>query len=138
MRSAATLISNMTASDGGTCATPPYGHPAAGSPCPRRLARRDTAGTTWDRTLSLVAGNPTVVWVERTKTAAEVTEAGREANTGTLRQRAEAALAQNATFLAIGAPSNAAILTHVRLLTKEVNALIRLVTNLVDNVSDTA
>ena len=32
----------------------------------------DTAGTTWDRTLTLVAGVPTVVWVERAKTAGEV------------------------------------------------------------------
>lgn len=48
----------------------------------------DTAGTTWDRTLVLVAGVPTVVWVERAKTAGEVSAeqaaAARAANRATV------------------------------------------------------
>lgn len=39
--------------------------------------------------------------------------------------RARRALDTNATFLALTAPTNAQVLTQVRLLTREVNALIR-------------
>lgn len=47
-------------------------------------------------------------------------------NEETLRQRAEEALAANGAFLAKATPTNAEILAHVRLLTRESSALIRL------------
>lgn len=58
-------------------------------------------------------------------------------NRETLTAKAEAALAANATFLALGSPTNAQTLAQVRLLTRENNALIRLALNLLDSVADT-
>lgn len=44
----------------------------------------DTPTTTWDRTLELVDGVPTVVWVERPKTAGEIAAETAAANSATL------------------------------------------------------
>ena len=44
-----------------------------------------------------------------------------------LLDKANAALAANATFLAIASPTNAQVLAQTRLLTRQVNARIRLV-----------
>lgn len=44
-----------------------------------------------------------------------------------LRSQAGDALAANATYLAIGAPTNAQVVAQVRALTQEVNALIKLI-----------
>lgn len=49
-----------------------------------------------------------------------------EANSATIRQQAETALAANRTFLALGAPTNAQTLAQVRALTRQMNGLIRL------------
>lgn len=66
----------------------------------------------------------------------EFNPAGRNAET--LRSRATAALAANATFLALASPSNVQVAAQVRTMTKEVNALIRLALGLLADVSDTA
>lgn len=64
-------------------------------------------------------------------------EATRQANIAALAVKAKDALEANATFQAIGSPSNAQVLAQVRLLTKENNALIRLALGLLDTVEDT-
>ena len=57
----------------------------------------------------------------------------REANGATLRARALDALAQNKAFLAVDAPTNAQALAQIRLLTREVSALIRLTLGALDS-----
>lgn len=52
-----------------------------------------------------------------------------------LRTKALAALTANATFLAIGAPTNGQISTQVQRLTRECNGLIRLMLNIIDDAA---
>lgn len=87
------------------------------------------------------AGKPTSV---RPMTALELDEFARDAaavvaegNRSTLSDRARRALADNATFLAIGAPSNAQVLAQVRALTRQMNAVIRLQIGSLDDITGT-
>ena len=61
----------------------------------------------------------------------------RDGNRTLLFQRAQAALAVNADFLALGSPTNAQTLAQVRAVTKECSALIRLLLGLLDETSGT-
>ena len=58
-------------------------------------------------------------------------------NRALLFDKASEALAANQTFLALQNPTNAQVLAQVRLLTREVNALIRLQLASFEDVSDT-
>lgn len=86
----------------------------------------DTPTLTHDRTVELVAGAPTVVWVQRAKTAEEQTGTTRVANRAALLTQAANAIATNTTFLAIASPTNAQTLAQVRALSRQNRVLIRL------------
>lgn len=60
-----------------------------------------------------------------------------QANKAILVSKARAALAVNATFLALVAPTNAQTLAQVQALTKECNGIIRLLINALDATTGT-
>ncbi len=92
----------------------------------------DTATTTFDRSVALQDGTPTVTWTERQKTPAEVQAADAQANRGSIRDKALAALSDNADFLGLASPTSAEAVAQVRRLTRECNGLIRLVLGQLD------
>jgi hypothetical protein len=94
----------------------------------------DTATTTHDRTVELLEGVPTVVWTERNKTPDELAAETATMNRTTIEQQAATALTDNATFLALGTPTQAQVLAQVRALTRQTNGLIRLVLGQLDAV----
>jgi len=65
----------------------------------------------------------------------EVPQSG--VNADLLMSKARQALATNAAYLALGAPTNAQNLNQIRTLTRENNALIRLMLGALDDVSGT-
>lgn len=71
-------------------------------------------------------------------TSRSIAKTPEQDNADLLRSRATAALTANATFLAIASPTNAQVAAQVRTLTKENNALIRLLLNLLSDITDTA
>lgn len=58
-------------------------------------------------------------------------------NRATILQKVNTALVNNATFMGLGAPTNAQTLAQVQSLTKQVNGLVRLIANLLSTAADT-
>lgn len=69
--------------------------------------------------------------------AAAAAQAVLSGNQTTLQTKAQAALAANATFLALASPTNAQIVAQVQALTKECSALIRLALGVFDSTAGT-
>ena len=67
----------------------------------------------------------------------QVNDADLPPNLPTLLDRAGQALANNQAFLAIGAPTNAQVVSQVQALTRQVNALVRLQLGQLDSTSGT-
>ena len=86
----------------------------------------DTATDTYDRTVELLVGTPTVVWTVRLKTQAELdSDTAQEADT-TLRDQARTAFAANKLYLD-STPGTAEAIAQVDALTAQMNRMIRLV-----------
>ncbi len=60
-----------------------------------------------------------------------------QSNADALRDKATAALAANATYLALPSPTNAQNLAQIRALTREANALVRLLLGSLDSLDGT-
>lgn len=60
-----------------------------------------------------------------------------EGNRAALIEKGKSALVANSTFLAIASPNNAQSLAQIQSLSKQVNALIRLIGNQLDSTTDT-
>ena len=91
-----------------------------------------------DPTTRDVQGNPVVVGtnvgVSANPTSAQAVAT---TNAGTIRQKAAAALAANATFLALPSPTNAQVVAQVQRNAKECSAVIRLLLGLLDSTTGT-
>lgn len=92
----------------------------------------DTATTTHDHSVELVAGVPTVTWTERAKTSEEQASQTQQANRTTIEDQARTALTNNRTYLALASPTNAQNLAQIRALTRQNNGLIRLLLGQLD------
>ena len=86
----------------------------------------------WDAAGTLTTSRPYTT-AENADADARATAATASANGATLRTRAANAIATNNAFLAQTTWTNADVLAQVKLLTRECNALIRLVVNQLDS-----
>jgi hypothetical protein len=113
-------------------------NPAA--PAQNRAEEWDSAAgtyTRWDQAGTVVETRPLSA-AEVADFTSQQAQATTDANTATVKQRAQAALTANATFLALASPTNAQTLAQVQRLTKECSALIRLALSQLDTITDTA
>ena len=92
--------------------------------------------TTWTATGALIGTRPYTAQESAAMDARTLAETA-AANEATIRDRAAAALTANTTFLAIANPTNAQVVAHAKVLTREATALIRLALRLLDSASGT-
>ena len=86
-----------------------------------------TASQVAESTVTLPGGVPTRTWTVRAKTQAELDADLGQTNRTTIETQARTAYTNNRAFLAIATPTNAQVLAQTKALTRQVNALIRLV-----------
>jgi len=109
-------------------------HPSQG-----RVEERDditATVTTWDDAGTVTDTRPYTA-EEQAAADAEAVQRTAGTNRATIEDRAVTALAANATYLAIGSPSNAQNLAQIRLLTRECTGLIRLLLDQLDTTNGT-
>jgi hypothetical protein len=99
----------------------------------------DAAGryTKWNDAGTILEARPYTP-AETAQAAAGALERAKTTNRRTIEDRAAQALTANATYLALGTPTNAQVAAQVRRLTQECSALIRLALNQVDSTDGTA
>lgn len=95
----------------------------------------DDATTTYDRSITIQNGTPTVTWTARPKTQAELDADTQNTNRATIQQQAATALDTNRTFLALASPTNAQTLAQVKALTRQNQGIIRLLLNQLDSTN---
>jgi hypothetical protein len=98
------------------------------------------AAITSDTTITMADGSTvqTVLRDDGSKSITYVPFAGTPAaNAQTMQNRATTALTANATYAAIGSPTNAQVAAQVALLTKECNGLIKLALGLLSDTTGT-
>lgn len=86
--------------------------------------------------VTTLSPQPAATWTYDPTTQA-FTEPVTLANQATLLSKAQAALTNNETFLALATPTSAQAVAQVQALTRQVNALIRLATSELSSVSGT-
>lgn len=96
-------------------------------------ARQDVAAGTW----TVEADVDAATLKAAVDAAPDDPTPARKANEQQIRDKAAQALTANATYLALGTPTNAQNLAQIRALTRECNGLIRLVLGLLDDATGT-
>lgn len=92
--------------------------------------------TSWDQQGSQTTQRPLTAQ-ESAQLAAQDAASVADGNRAALQQRAQAALTANATYLGLASPTAAQTTAQAQRLTKQCNALIRLLLNQLDDVSGT-
>ena len=73
--------------------------------------------------------------IQSAEAAAAAAQATLQTNHDTLQQAAITAITANQTFLAVASPTTAQVASQVKALTRQINALIRIVTNQLDSTA---
>ena len=95
----------------------------------------DTATDTFDRSVQLVNGTPTVVWTQRPMIADELANVTANTNRTTIQTQAKTALANNRTYLAIATPTTAQMRAQIDALTRQHQGMIRLLLGQLDGTN---
>lgn len=85
----------------------------------------DTASVTYDRSITLPGGIPTETWTQRPKTQAELDADTAATVRADIESRVTAYIGAADTFLALGAPTNAQVLTQVQRNTRAIVGILR-------------
>ena len=87
--------------------------------------------TAWDQTGNVTATRAYTAAESASATAA-IAQATATVNAATLRTQAQTALANNTTYVGIATPTNAQVVAQVQALTRQTNAIIRLLIGQLD------